>query len=51
LPCVQIDAYNFHLGLLRPSLFWLVPQKSTRVSRGRRTYVITHACLKQLIEC
>jgi hypothetical protein len=26
LLCVQIDAYNFHLGLLRPSLFGLAPQ-------------------------
>jgi hypothetical protein len=25
LLCVQIDAYNFHLGLLRPSLFGWIP--------------------------
>ena len=26
-------ANNFHLGLLRPNLCWLVPQKSTRDRR------------------
>ena len=28
LSCVQIAAYNFHLGLLFPSLFWLEHHKS-----------------------
>ena len=30
LSCVQITAYNFHLGLLRPEPFWLDTAKSTR---------------------
>src|SRR6516162_1412910 len=32
LLCVSIDAYNFHLGLLRPSLFGWIP----KVYSGRR---------------
>jgi len=39
---MQIAAYNFHLGLLRPEPFWLVPQSLLGSSRGQRTYVITH---------
>ena len=31
LSCVQITAYNFHLGLLRPEPFWLNTAKSIRV--------------------
>ena len=30
LSCVQITAYNFHLGLLCPEPFWLDTAKSTR---------------------
>src|SRR2546426_5194229 len=33
LSCVQIAAYNLHLGLLRPEPFWLDPVK---VYSGRR---------------
>jgi hypothetical protein len=47
LLCVQIDAYNFHLGLLRPSLFWLDSKSLLGSSRGRRTYVISHIRLQQ----
>src|SRR2546426_999652 len=32
---VDIAAYNFHLGLLRPEPFWLVPQSLLGSSRGR----------------
>jgi hypothetical protein len=28
LSCMQIAAYNFHLGLLRPEPFWLGYRKS-----------------------
>jgi len=44
LLCVQIDAYNFHLGLLRPSLFLVGFQKSTRVV-ARPTYLCHQSSL------
>ncbi len=31
LSCMQIAAYNLHLGILHPEPFWLDPEKSTRV--------------------
>ena len=36
LSCVQITAYNFHLGLLRPEPFGWIPQSLLGSSRPRR---------------
>ena len=43
LSCVQITAYNFHLGLLRPSLFGWIPQSLLGPLWGRRRYDISYA--------
>ena len=40
LSCMQIAAYNFHLGLLRPEPCWLDTAKSTRFV-ARPTVVMT----------
>jgi len=41
LSCVQIAAYNFHLGLLRPEPFAWIPQSLLGPMRGPRRYNIS----------
>jgi len=44
LSCVQIAAYNLHLGLLRPEPFWLDHRKVYSV-RGEADVVMTSGTL------